>query len=288
MKNKPTISEIATKLSVSKSTVSKVLNNKPGISQETKAKIMEYANIRGYRFPDINKTDISILLPEIHKNLCAGIQKKCKQLNLNARCGIYRNEEEFFLAIKSLKKTKPKISAIYPIYSEEAVLEMMNFSRTNLVWFVGDLIKLENTFYFGENPKTEAKKLSDCFFESGCKRPLFIHSKDSVENTMKTKIFADYLAEKGIYPISQIFCKKISPPILARTIEMKTKMDFDCVYFGDDLGDFAEKALLKLSIPDVKIFKYKRENFEISIEKMLNSAKEYIETKNFPKDKYNF
>ncbi len=288
MKNKPTISEIAEKLCVSKSTVSKVLNNKPGIAKETRAKILEYASVRGYRFPDADKTDIVIIIPDIYKNLCSYIQKQCKNLNLVARCGVYKREEDFLLAIKGLKKVKPKIVAIYPMHTEKAPEELKRLMRWSLVWFIGDFINLENTFYFGSNPISDATELGNCFLDSGCTRPLFIHSKNSIINTIKTRAFAKSLAEKGIYPVGQLFCKKNSPSMLARTIEMRVRASFDSVYFGDDLADFAKVTLSKLSKEDVKIFKYETEEFEIHILKMLDCAKEYIEKRNFPENKYNF
>ncbi len=41
MKNKPTISEIARQSGVSVSTVSLILNNKPGVSSETRARVLQ-------------------------------------------------------------------------------------------------------------------------------------------------------------------------------------------------------------------------------------------------------
>jgi LacI family transcriptional regulator len=48
MKNKPKISDIASLSGVSASTVSLVLNNKPGVSQETRLRVLEIANELAY------------------------------------------------------------------------------------------------------------------------------------------------------------------------------------------------------------------------------------------------
>lgn len=48
MNGKPTINDIAQKAGVSLSTVSLVLNNKPGISQETRRRVLEVAEQLAY------------------------------------------------------------------------------------------------------------------------------------------------------------------------------------------------------------------------------------------------
>ena len=48
MKNKPTISEIARQSGVSLATVSLVLNNKPGVSQETRSRVLQVAEELDY------------------------------------------------------------------------------------------------------------------------------------------------------------------------------------------------------------------------------------------------
>ena len=225
MKIKPTISEIAENLSVSKATVSKALNNKPGLKQETKDKIINYAKLRGYTFPDIDKTDIVIMLPVRYKNLCSPVQKQCRSLQLSARCGVYSNENEYLNSIKGIYKTKPKDAAVYPI-SPLPEEEIKKLSQKFSVWFIGDILKIENTFYFGTDPVSEAKKLSESFFNSGCTNPLFIHSRKSIINSTRTKKFAEILKTRNIYPSGQIFCNNISPSMLARTIEKKKSKNF--------------------------------------------------------------
>ena len=288
MKTKPTISEIAEKLSVSKTTVSKALNNKPGLKQETKDKIINYANLRGYTFPDIDKTDIVIMLPVRYKNLCSSVQKQCRLLKLSARCGVYNSENEYLKFIKGIYKIKPKITAIYPI-SPLPEEEIKKLSQKFSIWFIGDILNIENTFYFGTNPISEAEKLSESFIASGCANPLFIHSRKSIINSIRTKKFAENLKIKKIYPSGQIFCNKISSSLLAHTIEKKKSRSFDSIYFGDELCEFSESALSKLSIKEIPVFKYDDAKTLINnIFNMLIFAKDYIENKNYPPCKYNF
>ena len=49
MKSKATLKQIAKELHVSVSTVSKALNDSPEISEQTKAKIQEYAKLKNYK-----------------------------------------------------------------------------------------------------------------------------------------------------------------------------------------------------------------------------------------------
>ena len=49
MKSKATLKQIAKELHVSVSTVSKALNDSPEISEQTKAKVKEYAKLKNYK-----------------------------------------------------------------------------------------------------------------------------------------------------------------------------------------------------------------------------------------------
>jgi DNA-binding LacI/PurR family transcriptional regulator len=100
MKNKIKISDIAGKCGVSASTVSLVLNNKPGVSQETVTRVMEVAEELGYRIKPqatytksshlttigmVVKTDLNAL-PQanpFYSKVMVGIEDGCRKKGIN-------------------------------------------------------------------------------------------------------------------------------------------------------------------------------------------------------------
>ena len=98
MANKVTISEIAQDCSVSPATVSLVLNNKPGISDETRARVWEAARNLGYLSPATNrrarplktigmvvKTEPGLLPPAnpFYSQVIAGVADACQGMGVN-------------------------------------------------------------------------------------------------------------------------------------------------------------------------------------------------------------
>jgi len=100
MKNKPTISEIARQSGVSVSTVSLILNNKPGVSSETRARVLQIAEELEYPFKPgvgsgiisrvstigmIVKTDLD-LPPQanpFYSKVIIGIEDVCRRNGIN-------------------------------------------------------------------------------------------------------------------------------------------------------------------------------------------------------------
>jgi LacI family transcriptional regulator len=99
MGSKATITQIAEKCKVSVSTVSIVLNNKPGVSEATRAKILQTAEKLGYEVRPkttlhhkklntlgmLVKTDQNILPPAnpFYSHIINGVDEACKDLGLN-------------------------------------------------------------------------------------------------------------------------------------------------------------------------------------------------------------
>jgi LacI family transcriptional regulator len=94
MKSKATLKQIAKDLHVSVSTVSKALNDSPEISEQTKAKVQEYAKLKNYK-PNIiglnlknRKTKtIGVIIPNIMNSFFAkvfsGIEKTAEEKGYN-------------------------------------------------------------------------------------------------------------------------------------------------------------------------------------------------------------
>jgi LacI family transcriptional regulator len=94
MKSKATLKQIAKELHVSVSTVSKALNDSPEISEQTKAKVKEYAKLKNYK-PNViglnlknRKTKtIGVIIPNILNSFFAkvftGIEKVAEEKGYN-------------------------------------------------------------------------------------------------------------------------------------------------------------------------------------------------------------
>ena len=288
MKNKLSISEIARRLNMSKSTVSKALGNKPGVDDETKKHIIKYANSVGYFSANKNSSDIILIMPARYKQQCSAVQRIMNEAGLEARCGVYLDKEDYIKMLKNIIKQKPRIAAVYPMHTEEAYPLL---KKTEDLWFFGDLINIENTFYFGADPLVEAKLMADSFTESKKTSPVFIHSCKSVVNSCRTDIFAKLILKNGIYPVGNVVLSEsanLSPPFVARNLE-KYCRTADSIYCGDDLCTITEKALKKLNAEDVSVFSYPdKENLIKTAELLAKYAKIYIDSGDYPPCKYNF
>lgn len=288
MKNKISICEIARRLGISKSTVSKALGGKPGVDEETKKNILKYAGSVGYFSQMKEEYDVVALLPASYKGLCGEFQRMMKSAGLEAKCGIYSGEEEYIKALKSLVKLKPKIVALYPTDCRDA--ESL-IKKLEDVWYFGDLLNTENTFYFGVNPKSEAERLARNFLESKCTAPVLISCQKSVIGARRSEIFLRILADNGIYHKGNIAIAEssvISVPFLARYIS-KYISDADSIYCGDGAAELVPKALKKLGKEEIKVFSYTdEENMKKAVCLLIEKAKIFIESGDYPMCKYNF
>ncbi len=288
MKNKMGVSEIARQLNLSKATVSKALANKPGVSEKTKKDILKYALSVGFSDKDTKDIDVSFVLPEKYKAVYSDILKKCKEEKISAECMMYLSEEDYLKVLKGLLKKKSKLFVICPLQTSESINII---KRLGDVWFVGDMLNIENTFYFGKNPIKDGCSLAEEFIKSEKKKPLFITRYKSVINARRAEVFAFCLAKCGIYPVKHmIFDEKteLSAPFLARKIA-PIALKTDSVFCADESSSVVLSALKKLKREDIKVFSFEdSKDAEISIEKLVKSIKDFKNYGEYPLSKYNF
>ncbi len=287
MKSKISISEIARRMNYSKSTVSKALGDKPGVDEETKKNILKYAKSVGYFSGEATK-DIVLMIPERYKAMCSLFQKMLNDSGLLAKCGIYSGKEEYIKILKELAKNPPSLLVIMPTHTEGEENLLKKFKD---IWFIGDMINLENSFYFGINPLNEGQMLAEKFILSGRKAPVFVHSYKSVINSKRSEIFARLIAGENIYNTANLMlddASLLSVPFVARRLSKVIK-DADSIYCGDEIYIQVKKALLKLEKKDVEVFYYKDdETLKRSVLLLAECAKKYLEDCDYPCCKYNF
>lgn len=287
MKSKISISEIARRMNFSKSTVSKALGDKPGVDEETKKNILKYAKSVGY-FSSEPAKDIVLMIPERYKAMCSVFQKMLKDSGLAAKCGIYSGHEEYIKILKDLAKKPPSLLVIMPAHADEEEKLLKKFKD---IWFIGDLIQLENAFYFGINPISEGQALAEKFLLGDRQAPVFVHSYKSVINSRRSELFAKLIADKNIYNTANLMlddASVLSVPFVARRLSKVIK-NADSIYCGDEIYVQVKKALLKLDKTDVEVFYYADdEKLKRSMLLLVECAKKYLEDGDYPYCKYNF
>ena len=287
MKTKISISEIARRMNLSKSTVSKALGDKPGVDEETKKNILKYAKSVGF-FTAEQEKDIVLMIPERYKAMCSVFQKILNDSGLFAKCGIYSGACEYIKILKDMAKNPPSLLVVMPAHTEGEEKLLKKFKN---IWFIGDMINLENAFYFGINPLSEGCALAQEFVLSGVRSPIFVHSCKSVINSKRTELFARLIAKEGIYNVANLMVDEasgLSVPYIARKLSRVIK-NADSIYCGDEIYVQVKKALVKLGADDIKVFSYTDdEKLKSSVYLLTECAKKYLENGDYPPCKYNF
>lgn len=288
MKKEIKLSEISQKLNISKSTVSKALNNKGGVDPATKQEIINCARKFGYFYNHTDKTQVNILIPARFKNHCAYIQNIFKEKNLNAKCGIYTNYIDYLQTLNTLKKSDCDILLIYPCQNGDNQI-LKTLTKKFAVWFICDVINIENTFYFGNNPKSSANLLINEFSKSNHTAPAFIVFEDEFIYKITTATILSALNKKYIRPACVINLNGkgiVSDAVIARRIN--TVKNFDSVYCSAKIVGQTFGALKKLSKTDIPVFAFDETQILLNcIETAAKNAENYILNNTFPICKYN-
>lgn len=288
MKKEINLSEISQKLNLSKSTISKALNNKGGVSGKTKQDIIDCARKLGYFYTHTDKANVNILIPARFKKYCTKIQNLFKKKNIVAKCGIYSTCEDYVSCLEALKKSDCNILILYPL-NDVGMHILKNIEKKCAVWFVYNLINLENTFYFGNNPKNTGVALANEFIGLNSKRPVFVLYETELTAKISTASFYDTLVLHKIFPVSVVNLTSktmISDALIARTL--KNINDFDSIYCSAQLSGFIDGAIKKLGKQNVCVFTYNEtEHLMSALEAAAENAERYLLYGDFPICKYN-
>ena len=112
MKRRVTIYDIANKLSVSTATINRAMNNKPGVSEATRLRVLETANAMGFIVNHLAKSlarptiRLEVLIynrtPVYHSEIIAGVKREAESLkDFNVNCDIHVLNGDPFTAQKA-------------------------------------------------------------------------------------------------------------------------------------------------------------------------------------------
>ncbi len=167
MSKKVTIERIANELGVSKTTVSKAINNCPGINSDTKRTVMQAVSKYGY-LPLRPAQDIAVILPSVPDYFWGSLRKNLfeysKASKIACKFYVYPNLHDTNDALRCINQaTEEGASALIlaspDSYEIRKVLE--SISERILIIFIEEFLDIKNTFCICENSFSEGYALAE-------------------------------------------------------------------------------------------------------------------------------
>lgn len=206
------VQDIAEKLKISTSTVSRALNDHPKISQETKDKVLDAARKMGYNpsLPNLmvpDKSDIvALIVPDVetvfYRKIIEGIREELGNNNLNLMVFISQKDEK---TVEKLQDNCLKMNiqgVIYVSYSKNVSLPHLNrLHDSNIPCVLINYTQEDFPFtYVIPDIFQGAYDLTTHFLESGCHSLAFFAGGDpnDIINDTITEGFQSALTGKNI------------------------------------------------------------------------------------------
>ena len=261
MAKRPSVREIARKMNVSPSTVSRVLNHSGSISKETTDLVYQTIKEMGYEMPDDYSDNdlIAIVHPHIGISLMSDIEKSLeKQLKDKMFDLIYIPYSASGRTVRSSDISKAvnlalrfEVSAIL-LFTEDGNADLPD-TKTPVLTF-----NLEQSEHFKSKHMVSydfvigGKLAAEELLRKSCTKPLVMfNSHYTPENDSRYKGFFEVFEEKGhpiererqIYPDSS---KKSFDDARDRVRYLIAKgLEFDSIYCGSDWRAFGALSALK-------------------------------------------
>ncbi len=256
MDKKITIEHIANKLNMSKTTVSKAINNCPGVNSETKKIVMEAANDYGYvssRPPQ--KT--AVILPAVPNYFWGDMRKKIaaygKTAEIEYKFYVYPNLHDKNDALRCVEQavgegTSVLIVAVPDTDGIRALLE--GVASRVLVILIEEFLDIKNTFYIGANSFEQGYQISKRYIENYPNASHFavLRSTDFHTEKMRVGGFLRALEEHGgelVLSVRSEFGSKIQSANIARALSHAKEIP-DCIFCPSGNLVMAALAVKKL------------------------------------------
>ena len=204
-----TIYDIAKEAGVSASTVSRVMNNKPGIREETRERVM--AIVEKYNFaPDETARGlvrqatkiVGLLVPDVRiANYMMGIHSIIKSMAQLGYCcividtGLEGAERAKYIKILGQRRVEGAILIGSGYQCDEVRNAIETYLKNIPVVMVNSGIDLPNVYSVVIEERRGTKMCFDHIFEKGYKKPIFIGCEDKNSNRSRLEGMADSIAE---------------------------------------------------------------------------------------------
>lgn len=248
-----TIYDIAKIAGVSASTVSRVVNGKPGIKEETRQQIQELLKQYNYTPNEtarglVTKASkmIGILLVDIryahHVEIAYNIEM---ELRKHGYCGIIYNtgltDEKKVEAIRLLEQRRVDgVILIGSTFQSEAVKEAISQSLPNIPFVITNgYLNLPNVHGVLVDERDGVERCVDLMFEKGHRKLAFVLPNHTPSNLNKQKGFVSGMLEKGVQP-NELWIYE-NPTSLQDGYHIAQRIlqehpDLEGIIFGEDLA----------------------------------------------------
>lgn len=260
---KVTIEKIAKSLNISKSTVSKALNNTGGVSYSTKKMILEMAEKEGYALKN-ESVSIGIVMPNSPKffwqTYLAEILERSDVVGLTCQHFLYENAaypEDVLLCLESAEKANVEVLIVGITCSVgvPAIMEKIKELDSKMfVLFVEEIYQNTKQFYVGEHSYNSAKKLASIYLEKYPESKNFLaFSKGGHSIGSRVDGFREELEARNLNLLDVLEFPAKSTAMaanIARVIN-KYKDVVDCIFCASDSVSDVCLAIRKIKRPNI-------------------------------------
>lgn len=188
--------ELANILGISPSTVSMVFNNKPGISEDTRVKVLEAAKEYGYKYSEKKapKAQVGTIYLIIYKkhgaiindtpfffNVTEGIEKECRRNNCNLQIKYFDERNDLSAQIDSLNNDSCSGILLLATEMDETDFIIFNSLKKPLVVLDCYYDELQYDSVIINNVQG-AYIATEYLIKNGCKKIGYLHSNVKISN----------------------------------------------------------------------------------------------------------
>ncbi len=244
-----TIYDIARKAGVSPSTVSRVLNEKPGISRQTRERIKGLLEACGYEpnyaargLSERSSKTIGLLIADIRlAYYSTGIQIISEGMARRGYCCIILNtgvdEASRAEYIRIIRRRQVEgailIGCAYQNDSVEAAIA--KYMPDTPVFIVNGCLGLDNVYGVLSDERSGSEKCAALLLKQGCSRFAFVSGTATISSSSKLEGFREGLAKGGITELGVYRCRDdhFDPYYVTQRL-IKERPDTDAIYYSSD------------------------------------------------------
>ncbi len=172
MDKKVTIERIAEELNISKATVSKAINNCPGVNSVTKRAVIQAASGYGYA-PSRSFQKLAVVLPSTPSYFWGDMRKRIASYGRDAKIEckfyVYPNLRDNFDALRCTGQAVDEGASmlIVAVPDTDEIRQLLeSVSERVLVILIEEFLDIKNTFYIGEDSRGQGYSLGKKYTES--------------------------------------------------------------------------------------------------------------------------